>query len=236
MSTPSTKYQQVMTSIRSKIIAGVYPLDSMLPSEQKLQAEYQVSRVTIRLAIDGLVRDGMVERVQGKGSFVRKPERVNRLVRETSVESFSEVARESGFVPSTKVLKMETVQVDAKLSSNLETDAKEALHTVRLRYLDDDPIFLESNYYPLPRFAKLTDYDLTGSLYAIFQNHFDIKTLGSDNTTLSMKTADVETAEKLHRSVGFPLFYLRTQIFDENDQIVQYGEQLIASDRYQFKI
>lgn len=236
MSIPSTKYQQVMTSIRAKIIEGKYPVNSKLPSEPKLQEEYGVSRVTVRLAVDGLVRDGLVERVQGKGSFVRKPSRVSRLVRETTVESFSQVAKESGFVPTTKVLKVEKVAVDEKLKGNLGTDSKEALHTVRLRYLDDDPIFYESNYYPLPRFESLPDYDLTGSLYAIFSNHFGIEKLASDNTTLSIKTADVETASMLNRSVGFPLFYLVTQIFDENDQVVQYGEHLIASDRYQFKI
>ncbi|MDE3281463.1 GntR family transcriptional regulator [Lacticaseibacillus parahuelsenbergensis] len=236
MTTPVTKYELIMNSIRAKILSGVYPLDSKLPSEVKLQEEYGASRVTVRQAVDGLVRDGLVERVQGKGSYVRKPQRVSRLVRESTVESFSKVAKQSGFVPHTKVLKVERVQTTEKLSRLLTTTSKNVLHTVRLRYLDDDPIFIESNYYPLPRFASLPDYDLNGSLYAIFKDHFGIRAMSSDNTTLSIKTADVEAADLLNRSVGFPLFYLETQIFDDHDQVVQYGEQLIASDRYQFKI
>lgn len=236
MTKSTTKYMRVMNSIRAKIISGEYPIGSQLPSEAKMQKKYDVSRVTIRLAVDGLVRDGLVERVQGIGSYVRKPKRLSRLMRENSVESFSKVAKENNFSTHTKVLTVEEISVTDKLKQALQTQSNQALHTVRLRYLEDDPIFLESNYYPLPRFSKLPKYDLNGSLYAIFQNAFGIKSLGSDNTILSIKTADVRTAKLLNRSVGFPLFYMKTQIFDDKKKVVQYGEQLIASDRYQFRI
>ena len=56
---PATKYGQVMDDIRKKIISGEYPLNSKLPSEVRLQNEYHVSRVTVRLAVDELVKDGM---------------------------------------------------------------------------------------------------------------------------------------------------------------------------------
>lgn len=236
MTEPATKYSRVMNSIRSKIISGEYPIGSKLPSEVKMQEEYGVSRVTIRLAVDGLVKDGLVERVQGTGSYVRKPKKLSRLVRENSVESFSEVAKENGFNSHTKVISVDKIPSTDFLKKVLHTESDEVLHTERLRYLEDDPIFLENNYYPLPRFLDLPSYDLSGSLYTIFKDNFGINSLESDNTILSVKTANVEFAKLLNRSVGFPLFYMKTQIFDDKDQVVQYGEQLIVSDRYQFKI
>lgn len=231
-----TKYAKIMQDIRGKIISGEFAVDSKLPSEEKLESSYSVSRVTIRLAIDGLVKDGLVERVQGKGSFVRKPSKLSRLVRSTTVESFSEVAKEYGFQVKTHVIKIETVTVNDKLRTMLETDANEALHIVRLRYLDSDPIFLESNYFPLPKFEQLPNYNLHNSLYDIFKTSFGIKELFSDDTTLSVISADVEKATLLKKSVGFPLFFLETQIKEQDGIVVQYGEQFITSDRYKFKI
>ncbi|WP_082383808.1 GntR family transcriptional regulator [Lacticaseibacillus thailandensis] len=134
MSARVTKYEQVMTSIRQKILSGEYFVGSQLPSEPQLQKQYGVSRVTIRLAVDGLVKDGLVERVQGKGSFVQRPQRVSRLVRESSVESFSKVALASGFHPQTKVLKVERVVATAALQSKFNVDVTGLLHTVRLRF------------------------------------------------------------------------------------------------------
>lgn len=231
-----TKYAKIMLDIRKKIISGEYAIDSKLPSEENLKEAYKVSRVTIRLAIDGLVKDGIVERVQGKGSFVRKPQKLSRMVRSTTVESFSQVAAKNGFETQTHVLKIEQVSATKKLKNRLQTNNNEVLHILRLRYLDNDPIFIESNFYPLPRFKHLKDFDLHQSLYKIFEEHFDVNQLKSDETTLSIELADVSQASLLKRSVGFPLFFLETQIKDQNDKVVQYGEQLIASDRYKFKI
>lgn len=233
---PATKYGRVMDDIRSKIISGEYPLDSKLPSETKLQSEYHVSRVTVRLAVDELVKDGMVERVQGKGSFVRKPHRISQLVSYNGVEGFTDVAKDSGLNTSTKVLRAEIVKSNEQIKKILQNDNDQVLMTRRLRYLEKAPIFIEVNYYPLPRFKNLLKYDLTGSLYQIFEEKFDIKDLTSDDTILSIKLANLEEANLLNKSVGFPLYYLRTQIKEKNGPVVQYGEEYIASDRYQFKI
>lgn len=236
MAAQTTKYERVMNAIRERMISGEYPVGSQLPSEPRLQKLFGVSRVTVRLAVDGLVKDGLVERIQGKGSFVQRPHRVSRLVRESTVESFSQVAKASGFTPHTQTLKVEEIVATPELRAKFDGSTDKLLHTVRLRFLDKDPIFLESNYYPLPRFATLADYDLNGSLYEIFRDHFEITRLDSTDTTLGVVTAGVEEAKLLHRSVGFPLFSMKTVIFDQNKNNVQYGEQLIVSDRYQFKI
>lgn len=236
MALPATKYGRVMNDLQGKIISGQYPLNSKLPSETQLQAKYKVSRVTVRLAVDELVKDGLVQRVQGKGSYVRKPHRLSRLVRTSTVESFSQVAQENGFQTSTRLLKAETIDCNAQLKKLLQTNNDQAMQTVRLRYLDGDPMYIEKNYYPLPRFADLPQYDLNGSLYKIFKKYYGVKKLTSDNTILSIKLADVEEAKLMHRSVGFPLYLVKTQVCDQHGSVVQYGLEYIASDRYQFKI
>ncbi|MFT8938146.1 GntR family transcriptional regulator, partial [Liquorilactobacillus sp.] len=74
-------YYRVMEDIRVKIMDGTYPLNSKISSEKKLQDIYGISRVTLRNAIDGLVKDGLIERIQGKGSYVRKPKKIIRMLR-----------------------------------------------------------------------------------------------------------------------------------------------------------
>lgn len=233
---PATKYGRIMDDLRKKIISGEYPLNSKLPSETELQDDYHVSRVTVRLAVDELVKDGMVERVQGKGSYVRKPHRISQLVSYNGVEGLTDVAKDSGLKISTKVIKAEIVRSNDRIKKILQNDNDRVLMTKRLRYLEKDPIFIEVNYYPLPRFENLLNYDLTGSLYQIFDKEYNIKDLTSDDTILSVKLANTEEANLLNKSVGFPLYYLRTQIKEKEGPVFQYGEEYIASDRYQFKI
>ncbi|MCO6541114.1 MAG: GntR family transcriptional regulator [Lactobacillus sp.] len=231
-----TKYEAVMADLREKIMTGTYPIDTKLPSEEELKQIYNVSRITIRQAVEGLVSDGIIEKVQGKGSYVRKPHQVRRLLRSSSIESFSKTAVENGFKPETKVLKVEKVKVNKELKKGLKTLAPFALHTVRLCYLDGDPVVIESNFFPLPKFEKLSEYDLSGSLYKIFHNYFDIEALTDSTSILRVITANKEQSRLLKRSVGFPLFSLRNQIYDNKNNLVQYGIELIATDRYEFRV
>ncbi|MBA1434956.1 GntR family transcriptional regulator [Bombilactobacillus bombi] len=231
-----TKYETVMMDLREKIVTGKYQVDSKLPSEEELKQIYSVSRITIRQAVDGLVSDGIIEKVQGKGSYVRKPTQVRRLLRSSSIESFSKTAEENGFEPKMKILKIEKLKVNREIKRGLKTSSSFALHTVRLCYLDDDPVVIESNFFPLPKFEKLPKYDLNGSLYKIFHDDFGIESLTDSNSILRVIAANKEQARLLKRSVGFPLFNLRNQIYDNNHNLVQYGIELIATDRYEFRV
>lgn len=234
MKSSGSLYLQVMKKIKQEIISKKYPVDSKLPSEIELMKKFNVSRVTLRKAIEGLVNDGIVEKVQGVGSFVRKPKKVRRIIRSSAVESFSEIALKEGFKPSTIVIEVKEVEVTGRLKELLES--KRALFIKRLRLLDKDPIMLENNYFPLPRFKKLKNNDLTQSLYNLFREQFKIEKLISNNTTINIDLASKNEATLLKKSIGYPLFVLKTVVNDENNEVVQVGKQFIVSDRYEFHI
>ncbi|MCO6543751.1 MAG: GntR family transcriptional regulator [Lactobacillus sp.] len=227
-------YQKIREDLKAKITQGFYSQGSKLPSETKLQAYYQVSRVTLRNAVDGLVKEGFIERVQGKGSFIRKPHKVNRLIRESSVESFTKVAHANGLEPSFEILKIDQVNCPKQFQGKIGKSIM--LYIQRLCKVDGEPIMWENNYYVLPRFEQLSNYNLEGSIYSILQKHFGIKNLYSDDTTLSMSPSNLKNSKILNRTIGFPLFKLETIVRDENKDIVHAGIQYIVSDRYQFKI
>ena len=74
-----------MLKLKQKIQDGEYPVDSKLPTEGELQDEFGVSRVTLRKAINQLATEGLIEKIQGNGSYVRKPGKVKKLLRLNSV-------------------------------------------------------------------------------------------------------------------------------------------------------
>ena len=68
--TPVPLYEQLKNLLQSQISSGVYSIGERLPAEAELCAKYEVSRVTVRRALDDLVADGALERRQGKGTYV----------------------------------------------------------------------------------------------------------------------------------------------------------------------
>jgi GntR family transcriptional regulator len=227
-------YSQVIEKLREKILTGEYKVNSKLPSEVELMKIFDVSRVTLRKAIEGLVNDGIVEKVQGIGTFVRKPQKVRRIVLSSAVESFSEIAIKEGFEPTTKIIKIKEIRTNEKLESLIKS--KRALFIKRVRLLDKEPVMLENNYFPLPRFEELKNSDLTDSLYEMMHTKFGIKKLISEDTSINVTLAKKNEADFLKKSVGYPLFLLKPIVKDENDTIVQVGEEFIVYDRYEFHI
>lgn len=227
-------YSQVMEKIRQKIITGEYSLNSKLPNEFELSEQFNVSRVTLRKAIKGLAEDGLVEKIQGVGTFVRKPNKVKRIVSFPSVESFSRVANSEGFETSVEVIKVKEVDTPGKLKGLLET--KKALFIKRVHSVNGEPIMLECNYFPLPRFSALMDENLNKSLYQILRKKYHISKLNSRDTIISVALASLSEAKLLKKSIGFPLLLLQVCVEDENNNIVHAGEQYVISDRYEFHV
>lgn len=231
-------YIQIMQDIQRKIIGGNFKVDEQIPSEQELLSEYGVSRVTLRKAIDGLVMDGYLERIQGKGTFVKKRRKLNRLVESKRVEGFSDVAKKGGFVPSTKVIEATTISSNEKLSEKLglSDDETKVVYIKRIRLADNVPIMIENNYFSFDKYSGLLEDNLELPLYEILKNKYHEENFDSPDSTLGVTLANTEQSKYLDCSVGFPLFELKTLITNKKGVPIHYGEHYIVSDRYQFKI
>ena len=105
----SPLYRQLMQRIRADIASGVYAVHSRIPSEAELGETYQVSRVTVRKALAELTREGILRRMQGKGTYVCAP-RLKKNLRE--VTSFHEACLMMGCTPGTKVISAQIVHAE----------------------------------------------------------------------------------------------------------------------------
>ena len=126
-------YEQIVEYLRKDIAANTFGRNGKIPTEAELSEKYGVSRITVRRAVDELVNQGLVEKKQGKGTFVTAPRFSRRL--DSGPLSFSEMCEANGLVPGAKIL--ETGIVIPKSASVREQlrlkDGESAVLISRLR-------------------------------------------------------------------------------------------------------
>src|SRR5947209_14133522 len=108
-----------------------------IPSERQLSQELGVSRLTLRAALDELVRYGYLDRRHGSGTYVTEP----KIAQPLTLTSFSDEMRRRGMVPGSRNLELTVTSAGARLARRLQVSPEEPLVRVkRLRLADGEPI------------------------------------------------------------------------------------------------
>lgn len=226
----SPLYRQLMERLRADIAAGVYPPHSRIPSEQALCEGYGVSRVTVRKALSELTREGLLQRQQGKGTFVSAP-KLQRNLRDVS--SFHDACRLMGREPGTRLIHAQLIPSEELDRERLDCKDAQVVEITRLRLADGEPVMLETNRFPLSC-AWLTERKLTGSLYALLQEQGLIAQRGIHEVSLTYATA--AEARLLDTQPGSALLQLDQIIYDQHDRPLHTSHQVIRGDRFTFRI
>jgi GntR family transcriptional regulator len=133
-------YQQLQRALRQAIETRVLAPDDALPPERDLATDFNVSRITVRKAIDGLVSDGLLLRRQGSGTFVRA--RVEKNF--SKLTSFSEDMRARGRSPRSVWLRKSSGTVTPEEALTLRSSPGTPVYRFhRIRFADDAPMALE---------------------------------------------------------------------------------------------
>jgi GntR family transcriptional regulator len=141
------KYQQLAELIRERISCGEFAPGDRLPSESELGSTYQISRVTTRQALADLERDGLLDRVPGKGTFVRsRPAHVERPSRLTG---FRENLLALGLIPTYRTLRAESARVSPMIADRLNAPSGKVYVIERVLLADGDPVAFHISYLPL---------------------------------------------------------------------------------------
>lgn len=227
----SPLYHQLMQRIRVDIEKGKYPVGSKIPPEHELEQTYRLSRVTVRRALAELTELGLLERKQGKGTFVSVP-RIRQDLK--SLHSFHDSCKQNGRIPSTDVIRIVETTADTRDAEDLNLKpGSRIVETLRLRKADGEPVVLERNRFSMA-YAYLEDEDLNGSLYAILREYGAEPTQAVHDISLCYATA--EQAGYLGIDEGTPLLKLHELIFDQRGRPLHNSLQLIRGDRFVFRI
>ena len=216
-----TLYNRVKDDLLSKILDGTYPEGETIPSEIQLAEMYNVSRPTIRQAIQILASEGHVEKRRRRGTVVTRPKIDQSFTMQ--ILSFEDEMRRMGKEPRTNVLvfKREKASEDVSLALQLQKGAA-VYKLVRLRYADDIPnVFVES-YIPCEAFPQLDDTDFEQvSLYRTMEE------LGNPvvhaHRHLEVSKAAGPIAALLDVEEGDPLIVFSTVARGEDERPVEYS-------------
>ena len=227
-------YIQIKKAIQAAILNEKFQQGEKIPNEIELMEQYSVSRVTVRKAVEELVKEGYLVKLHGKGTFVSHA-KIERKIKH--VMGFTAACKANGFTSHSLVTKKEIVDPDTSIKKALQLDPDEKVIFIqRKRYAGDSPLMLENNYYPYNRYHFLLEESLEGSLYDLLREKYGINPIKSGATTLEIVLADEEKAQLLETSIGKPLFYMNTIIHDQHGRPVHAGRQFIIGDRYQFTL
>jgi GntR family transcriptional regulator len=175
-------YHQIETNLRDLISQGELVTGQMVPSEWELAKIYGVSRLTVRRALDELVRQNWLSRKHGVGTFVKQPFRATIAA---SKLSFTEQMKAIGRKPSSLPLGNEVIPAPPNISQTLKISEGDPLIKIsRLRLADEIPILHEVVYLPINRFPGLEKHEWApdDSLYQLLREKYEVSVTGLDHT------------------------------------------------------
>jgi GntR family transcriptional regulator len=225
------QYRQIEQALRERI-ASLRP-GERLPSDAELCAQFGVSRMTARNAMQRLEVDGLIRREPGRGSFVAEPpahRRANRLM------TFTDEMQRAGRTPSSRVLTRVIRPSTSSEAENLGIPPRQPIvHLRRLRLADGQPIAIESAALVGASAPVIMTADLEhGSLHAALASAGFVLRRGTG--TISSVKATAEDARLLGIRVGDPLLVERRTIVDAGDRRVETTESRYAADRYALSV
>ncbi|KAA9002015.1 GntR family transcriptional regulator [Affinibrenneria salicis] len=172
-----------------------------LPTEAELCQQYQVSRMTARKAVDYLVRQGLVERFRGRGTFVAQPDTRQKINLPLDQQlTSSEIASSSNRQIVNRLLHFSLQPASREVASHLHLTEKTPVHyMLRLRLIDNTPFVYEQSWMNYSLFPDLTEQHLNHSKYAYLRSK-GIQAVGSHKAfTAELPTAEVREALGLAR-------------------------------------
>ncbi|TWT00559.1 GntR family transcriptional regulator [Planomicrobium sp. CPCC 101079] len=217
-STPQPLYMQIRQMLKNDVQHGKYKPDEQIPTEAELCEIYNVSRITIRKAIEELVKEGTLTRVPRRGTFVTTKKFHNELL---SVSGFSEFSHQLGMIPNSRILRSEVIPASEEVAGHLLIDEESpVLELERLMYVDDKPLFYDIAHFSLLRFPNLEKkIAMDESTYKILSTEYQTEIVSNDKI-IDVIGATPEYAKLLECDIGANLFRILKIAFDANDEPV----------------
>ena len=221
---------QLKQLIQTEIQDGKYV--EKIPSERELMERFRVSRSTVRESINHLVRAQILEKVHGKGTFIRKRGTVHDWI--NALHSFTETVRNMGMTPSAKLLMMQDNIQDEKAQSILKSSY--IFTFTRLRKADDLPIAIERHYYTQTLGSQLQQYDLHHStIYDLLEHNLKI-TLNEAIQTIKVVPITIEDAQHLQLETNTDVLCVERVITGVMGEPIEFYRSIFHPGLYELKL
>jgi DNA-binding GntR family transcriptional regulator len=215
--------------LKDKLLKDIklnYKAGDLIPAEIKIEKEYEVSRITVRKAIEELVHENVLEKKQGKGTFVKEQK---ILYDANSIGSLTQRLSKQNDVVKTKSKEFEVIEGEHYVKDLLQCD--KLLCIKRTRLLNDVPFALMLNYLDLTRVPNIEESFNIESLYTFLKDKYHIEFYNAKET-VEAKNATKEESKSLNINERDALLSLHRLSFDKFNNPVEYSDLLIKADMY----
>jgi len=225
---PVPLYHQLQELLRAEIEAAKWRPGEQLPSETKLAESYQVSKITLRQALENLAKLGYIRREHGRGTFVER-RKFDEGPRDLT--SFTEEMRRHERVASARVLSQRVVEADAQVADALGLPVNSRVFELkRLRLGSGEPMGVQTAYLP-DAFVPGIRIDEHASLYEVLQRQYRLYAARARETYIAA-AADAESAKLLGIPAGAPVFCVERITLLDNQKPFEFVQSTVRGDRY----
>lgn len=223
-------YQQLYDILRAKIRQGEWQPGDLIPPESQLMESYNVSRTTVRQTLDILANEDLIERQQGRGTFVAHPNVEQALVR---IISFTDDMRRRGREPGTEVLASELVPAPQDVAERLHVEPGEELaYLKRLRLADGEPMSVEESHLVHRHCPGILEGDYaSNSLRQALVDRYDIHWSRATQTIRAVSATNGLSAilDIPHKA---PLLFIERVSYSRRNTPVEFLRIYYRSDKY----
>ena len=231
---PVPLYYQLAELLKDQIGSGELKPGVQLPSERELSERTAISRMTVRQALAYLVREGVLAVKPGIGTFVAAPKLTHDALH---LSGFTEEAMRQGGSAQSRVLAQEIACPSLRLAASLQLQpAALVIKIVRVRFLDDTPLLLETSFIPAKLCPGLEQAELAShSLYALLERTYGIR-LGRAHQTFEATIANDYEQRLFTIQLGAAMILLEGVAYSEAEQPVEYFKTIYRGDRFKFAL
>lgn len=226
-------FKEIADKISIKITDGSYSSEQKLPSEYDLAKEFNVSRLTIRKAIDLLINQNILVKQKGKGTYIMK--QTNKFQSgKNGLLSFTESAKAYGKTSNASLIKFEKLtSVPEEVQENLQLIEEAVFHVKRLRFFDEDPMTIEEVFIKESLLDESAlEKNLTGSIFKLIEEKSDIS---YSHQEIEAILATEELSHYLTVEQGQPLLLVHTTTYSATGQPILFDKSYYRADKYTFK-
>jgi len=232
--TPVPLYHQLRQALLQPLEQGHWKEGDPIPTEREICDTYNVSRITVRRAINELVREGYLVSHQGKGTFVARPKIQRQL---SQLRSFSEELQAAGLRAGSRLFSLRQEPALGDVAAALQLNEGAWIWIVdRLRLIEDEPTILSTSHLRLPPEVVLTPAQLDGeaSLWQVLRAQGI--TFARSESTIQAVLGNDRQRQLLEVAPGSPLLLVESITYSDDDVPVEYSRMISRGDRYKYTV
>ena len=224
-------YKEIAVNIENKILKNFINRGDKLPSERDLSDEYNVSRTTIRRALDFLIAKGLLIRKPGSGTYVKNS---NIFLNVEEQISFSEKMENLNNNHETKIIDFQIIDSTSKLKEIFEFEEnKKFIFATRIRYIDSVAVNLEKTYMPYEMFSDLSEDILKKSKYSFIEKTKELNIKESHNILIPiLPNQEIQSLFNIPKNT--PIFMKKSKGILTSEKIFEYSELYYNPKYYEF--